>query len=419
LSGLSYPPIFGGRGRKGASPASVSTGGNREGRDGAYVLLFVVNFLTALGFSLLDPFLAIYAAGHGATGLSTALIFTGYSLSKALLSPLAGFWSQAASKRLVIAVGLVLYGMAALCLLFQPSIPILIGLRVVQGAAVAFIRPVSLAFVGDLVPVRREGALMGKFELSFYGAIAVGPALGGAVKDAAGFAGVFAVFFAVAAASLLAVALFWRNLSASDDPPAEDREPPARVWRSREFLAINGYIFTRIFGISVCAVFLPIFMTGSLRLSGAETGLVMASGAAVTVLLLVPMGRAADRIDRRLLIAAGGAACGLLTILLAFAPGFLSILAVAAAIGFFSVVTIPPTFALLVNLGRRYGTGVTMGIFNGVINAAFIVAPLAGGLIADQGGLWMVFPAAGIFGLAGTCFFLVLCKARDNEASAD
>jgi len=417
LNGLSLPPIF--DGRTGSSPASARNGGGGEGRDGAYALLFTVNFLTTLGFSLLDPFLAIYAGGLGATGLSTALIFTGYSLSKALLSPLAGFWSQAASKRLVIAVGLVLYGVAALCLLFQPALPLLIALRVVQGAAVAFIRPVSLAFVGDLVPVRREGALMGKFELSFYGAIAIGPALGGAVKDAAGFPGLFAVYFAVATASLIAVAFFWKRLSAPDDLPATRREPSWHVWKSRDLLAINGYIFTRIFGISVCAVFLPVFMTGSLRLSGAEVGLVMASGAAVTVMLLVPMGWAADRIDRRLLIAVGSAACALLTFLLPFAPGFLSVLAIAAAIGFFSVVTIPSTFALLVKLGRRYGTGVTMGIFNGAINAAFIVAPLAGGLIADHGGLWMVFPAAGIFGLAGTCIFLVLCRSRCGDGSAD
>jgi MFS family permease len=397
----------------------ISPSRNQDELKPAYAVLFAVNFLVALGFSLLDPFLAIYTTGIGATAISTALIFSGYNLSKALLSPLAGLWTQKTPKRWVITTGLILYSLVAFGLLFQPDLTPLLLLRVIQGAALAFIRPVSLAFVGDLVPVRREGALMGKFDISFYSAIAIGPALGGAVKDAAGFPGIFAIFFAVSILSLLLVILFWRRLDTCEEAPRKGLGSLRQVFRSRGLLALNAFIFARIFGISLCAIFLPVFLSVHLRLTGGEIGLVMASGSAITVLFLIPMGQVADRIDRKLLITFGSTACALLIFLLPFCGSFLQVLALSAVIGFFSVLTIPPTFALLIDLGRRYGTGLTMGIFNGAINLGFIVAPLAGGLVADLYGLQMLFFVAGAVGMAGTVCFLVIGKSSGKGDVAD
>ena len=145
----------------------------------------------------------------------------------------------------------------------------------------------------------------------------------------------------------------------------------------------------------------------------------MASGSAVTVIFLIPMGRVADRIDRRLLITVGGTACALLIFLLPFCGSFVQVLFLSAVIGFFSVLTIPPTFAMLIDLGRRYGTGLTMGIFNGAINLGFIVAPVAGGLVADLYGLQMLFFAAGAVGLAGTGCFLLIGKSGGKGNVAD
>ena len=103
-------------------PKPIPESASRNEPKTAYALLFAVNFLVALGFSMLDPFLAIYTTGIGATAISTALIFSGYNLSKALLSPLAGLWTQKTPKRWVIMSGLVLYVLVAFGLLFQPDL---------------------------------------------------------------------------------------------------------------------------------------------------------------------------------------------------------------------------------------------------------------------------------------------------------
>jgi MFS family permease len=353
----------------------------------------------------------VYATSSGASGLHLALIFSGYAAAKILFSPVTGWWSDRKGRRRLLVSGLFLQSAIAFGYLFLPGPSCLIALRFLQGVAAAFIRPVSLAVVGDIAPERREGAAMGTFDISFYAALAVGPVLGGIVKDASGFRGIFLSLFCLCLMALATAILFVKNHAEEKGAAAPARLDWSVLKRSRTLIALCGFIFARSFGIVYFVMFLPVFMNGTLRLTGLEIGAVMGANTVVTALLLRPMGFLSDRVRRDRLVAAGGGAAALLTLCLTFAETFPQLLGLSICIGIAGALSLPASSALLVEEGGRQGMGLTMGVFNGAMNLGAVLAPFAGGVAFGLFGMDWVYYGAGMVGLAGTGFYLLASPA--------
>jgi MFS family permease len=374
--------------------------------------LFIIIFSVSLGFSIVNPFLPIYMTHIGAGGISIAFIFSGYSFSKILFTPFLGRLSDCKGRINLIILGLLIYSFVSLCYLCMPNnVTLLIILRLTQGIGAALVRPIALALVGERAPQNREGTVMGAFDVSFYAALSMGPIVGGFIKDLFGFPGIFGLLFALCTFSLL-IAFF--GISGADEPIKASKKNTVdyrMIIESRTILSLFFFIFTRSFGISVFAVFLPIIMNSDLHFSSLQIGVIMASGSTLTALLLRPIGKMSDKLNRRALITIGGGAAALFTFLLPFAVGFWHLLVLSSCIGSFSALSLPSSSALLIAEGNRYGIGMTMGLFNSIMGIGFVAAPLVGGFLIGMGGQGIVFHAAGLIGFLGVCFFCLLNRA--------
>lgn len=372
----------------------------------AYRGLFAINFMISLGFGIVDPFFPVYAVSAGATGFHIALIFSGYAVAKMFMSPLIGWWSDRLGRRDLIIAGLCTCLAVSLCYLLISGPLALIALRIIQGIGAALVRPTSLAFIGDIAPARREAQTMGTFDISFFGAQAVGPVIGGVVKDVAGFPGVFLSLAVLCLLALLS-SLFFVMISPNNASDNVDRTRPqlSGLRTGRMLIGLSGFILTRSFSIALFAIFIPIFMYDSLKLSGLEMGIIMGAGTVVTALLLRPMGSVSDRLSRRWLLICGGSMTALLTLFLPLAQSFGHLLALSVGIGIFRAVSLPASSALLVQEGSHYGMGLAMGIFNGAMNLGTVLAPLAGGFALGFFGIHTIFYGAAFLGLIGIVFF--------------
>jgi len=372
----------------------------------AYRRLFFINFMISLGFGIVDPFFPVYAVTSGATGFHIALIFSAYAVAKMLTSPFIGWWSDHWERSKLIIAGICTCLTVSLCYLLMPGPLTLIALRIIQGIGAALVRPITLAFIGDLAPARREAQTMGTFDISYFSAQAVGPMIGGLVKDVFGFPGVFLGFTVLCLLSLF-VALSFVMTSSANTPDHVVWTRPQRSGLNvgRVLIGLSGYIFTRSFSIVLFAIFIPIFMYNNLKLTGLEMGIIMGAGTVVTVLLLRPMGSMSDKLNHRWLVIFGGSMTALLTFCLPLAQNFGHLLALSVAIGAFRVVSLPASAALLVREGNLYGMGFAMGIFNGAMNFGAVLAPLAGGLVLRFFGIKTIFYGASFLGLMGIIFF--------------
>ncbi len=366
-----------------------------------YKSLFIIVFAVSLGFSIVDPFFPVYLNSIGATGVYFAFIVSSFSLSKLLFTPVLGWLSDRKGRKGLLVAGLLVYAMVSVCYLLATSLASLILVRFVQGIGAALVRPIALAFVGETAPHEHEGVTMGTFDISFYGALAVGPVVGGIMQDRYGYPALFVALFLLSLFSLVVAVCFVPDIRNSTPKTGGFFRHWAYFRKSPVLIGLLSFIFTRAFGIVLVAVFLPLTMNLNLKLDSLHIGIVMASGTVVTAILLRPMGKLSDLRERRILVLGGSAAASLLAFCIPFAAGFWHLLALAVLIGAFNVLSMPASAALLVIEGNKHGMGLTMGIFNGFMNLGFIVGPVVGGLLMEMYGLPSVFATAGIVGIAG------------------
>lgn len=166
-------------------------------------------FAGALATRATDPVVADIAADFGTTAAQVALLGTAYTLPFALVQPILGPVADAIGKRRVVTVCVgLLCLMLALCAV-AASLGWLMAFRAFSGAAAGGMMPLTLAIMGDAVPLKdRQVALSRMLVFGISGQIA-GGAIAGPVAAVAGWRGML-VFCTVAAviglAALLAAA---------------------------------------------------------------------------------------------------------------------------------------------------------------------------------------------------------------------
>jgi EmrB/QacA subfamily drug resistance transporter len=151
---------------------------------------FVV-FLDTTIVNIAFPDISASFAGSGRDALSWVLDAY-FVVIAALLVPAGGLADRFGHRRIFL-LGVAGFTAASLLCALAPSLPFLIGLRVVQGAAAAMIVPASLAIVLDSFPVDRRSAGVGLWGAAAAAAAAIGPTLGGALVELADWRLVFLV----------------------------------------------------------------------------------------------------------------------------------------------------------------------------------------------------------------------------------
>ncbi len=118
---------------------------------------------------------------------------SGYLLAAGALMPGAGRLGDLLGRRMVLTVGLMVFGVASLVCALAPSLPVLVAARVAQGAGGAFTMPVGLALLANAYPPGARGrALALGWALGAGGvATACGPFAGGVLTGALSWRAVF------------------------------------------------------------------------------------------------------------------------------------------------------------------------------------------------------------------------------------
>ena len=158
--------------------ASAPLGGHRPGWALAVAALgFFVVTLDALVVSVALPEMG-RDLGGGMTGLQW--VVDGYTLMFAALLLSAGALSDRIGARRAYGVGLAVFVAASVACGLAPTIGVLIGSRLVQGAGAAIMMPTSLALIREAYHNARERArAIAIWSLGAAAASTAGPAIGG------------------------------------------------------------------------------------------------------------------------------------------------------------------------------------------------------------------------------------------------
>ncbi|MBM7788558.1 MFS transporter [Tenggerimyces flavus] len=170
--------------------------------------------VASLGFLLIILDTSAVNVGLNAMGAdlgggmsSLQWVVDGYTLLFGALLLSAGAWSDRIGARRALGIGLAAFTLASVACGLAPTMPALIGARVVQGAAAAALLPSSLALVRQAYDDASSRArAIGIWTASGAGGIALGPVLGGLLTTAWSWRAIFLVNVPVGIIGLLLLA---------------------------------------------------------------------------------------------------------------------------------------------------------------------------------------------------------------------
>jgi MFS family permease len=181
------------------TPARAS----RRGKRRMLAAVSLVAFATALFARAVDPIVPPIARDLVADPASVALLSTAFAIPYALIQPVLGPMADKFGKIRVIRVCLSILILTGFLAAASTSFALLLGARMISGMAAGGVFPVSLALIGDLVPVAERQIALGRYLVMVISGNFLGAALAGAMADVVGWRGVFA---AVASCGVMALA---------------------------------------------------------------------------------------------------------------------------------------------------------------------------------------------------------------------
>ena len=106
------------------------------------------------------------------------LLVSAYALPNASLAPVLGPLSDRLGRRVAMLGGMTFFAATVAGTAIAPTLPILAGLRVLNGLGAAVVMPAAFAYVGDLPTVTQRSRAMGNLAMGYPLAALLGLPLG-------------------------------------------------------------------------------------------------------------------------------------------------------------------------------------------------------------------------------------------------
>jgi len=386
-------------------------------------IMFTAQFMVAVGFSSIFPFLPFYVEELGTnTNLSlellSGLVYSSQAFTMMIAAPIWGMLADRMGRKLM--VERAMFGGAILLFLmaFAQSAEHVVILRAIQGMVTGTVAAANALVAGE-APRAKMGYAMGFLQVGFGSGLAIGPLIGGTVADAFGYSETF--YFTAILLFFSGILVFFgvkENFQPDERKTEKSESILTSQWKS--VLKAKGVLVTygmrflgslgRMLVIPIVPLFIEILIRNPERLN-TFTGLVMGIASGATTLSAVYFGKLGDRIGHRKILIL----CSLVTTILYFPQTFvqegwqLMILQVLVGIAVGGI--IPTVSALLAGYTEQGEEGLVYGLDNSINAAGRAIAPLLGAWVATLVGLRSTFIATMVvFGASVILAMLYLPK---------
>jgi predicted MFS family arabinose efflux permease len=200
----------------------------------AIFALSVAAFGSGMSLRLTDPQLPKLATEFGVSLASASYVITCFSVAYGFSQLFFGPVGDRFGKYLVIACGSALSALTALLCAIAPSFGMLLVARLLAGATAASLIPLSMAWIGDVIPYDERQPVLARFLLGQILGVSAGVFVGGLAAD---FLSWRLPFFGVSAGFvLISITLFRLNKGLPDYARIRNASEGAVITRMiREF----------------------------------------------------------------------------------------------------------------------------------------------------------------------------------------
>jgi predicted MFS family arabinose efflux permease len=283
-----------------------------------------------------DPIVPQIAADLAVDVQLAAMLGTAFALPWALMQPILGPIADLVGKTRVITICVAILGVTALIGALAPNFSVLLASRIVAGAAAGGVFPVSVALIGDLVPMQSRQVAIARLLIGSIGGMFVGATVAGVLADLISWRGVFVATMACTAVGFIGAVAGLRGTERLETGGLNLKTALAnyrQVFSNPRAKVCYTAVFVE--GVALFGLFpyvaLLLQSIGETRASIA--GLVVAGFALGGLLYALTVGRLVARFGQRRLMVVGGALAALALLTEAALPAWPLQLAAVTVMG--------------------------------------------------------------------------------------
>jgi MFS transporter, DHA1 family, multidrug resistance protein len=243
-------------------------------------LLLINLFIAFLGIGLVIPVLPTLMNELGITGTTIGYLTAAFAIAQLVVSPFAGKAADKFGRKIMIVIGLFIFGISEILFGIGKEIEMLFISRILGGISAAFIMPAVTAFIADITNLDTRPKALGYMSASISTGFIIGPGIGGILAE---FGTRIPFFFAGAlgtiAAILSIILLSEPNRKAEHNEQVSDGKfGYKRIFAPKYFLAFI-LIFIASFGLAAFESFFSLFVDHKFHFTPSDIAIVITGGA--------------------------------------------------------------------------------------------------------------------------------------------
>lgn len=383
-------------------------------QDRRVLVLVFCRGITALGFSVVFPFLSIYL--HNVMHISmTAIgtVFLASSLAGALSAVVGGELSDKFGRKRIMVFALIFraitFFVISLAVLKSAGFLAIAVLVVLSSFAGRLFEPAAGAMISDVTtPAKRQEAFA-LLRIGINLGWAIGPAIGGFLASFS-YAFLFLVAGIVIAVGLVILLVALKGYKTAAHGERIDFRDLASVGRDKMFVSYNMVSLLLFLVTAQLMMTLSVYAVDWVGISQIQLGYLYTVNGLMVVLLQFPCVNLVRGLRMTRVMALGSFLYAAGYFSAAFAGGFVALLLSVIVVTFGEMFTSPSSFALVANMAPRERYGRYMGVFELFGSVGHSLGPFVGGIIMDAsaGNRFVVWGFVGIVGLVATQGFFMI-----------
>ncbi|ALC91753.1 multidrug MFS transporter [Bacillus sp. FJAT-18017] len=243
-------------------------------------LLLLNLFIAFLGIGLIIPVMPTLMNELGITGTTIGYLTAAFAIAQLIVSPFAGKAVDRFGRKIIIVIGLFIFGLSEFLFGLGREIEVLFISRIMGGISAALIMPAVTAFIADITTPATRPKALGYMSAAISTGFIIGPGIGGFLAEI----GVRVPFFFAGALGTFAAVLSLIVLTEPARPESTTEQTGKRKGGFKLILEPNYFfafilIFIASFGLAAFESFFSLYVDHKFQFTPADIAIVITGGA--------------------------------------------------------------------------------------------------------------------------------------------
>ncbi|MFD3260467.1 multidrug efflux MFS transporter NorA [Paenibacillus lentus] len=203
-------------------------------------------FIAFLGIGLVIPVLPTIMNELNISGKVVGYMVAAFAITQLIISPFAGRWVDKYGRKVMIVLGLLVFGFSEFLFGFGKTVEVLFISRMLGGVSAAFIMPAVTAFIADITTNDTRPKALGYMSAAISTGFIIGPGFGGLLAEI----GTRLPFYSAGFLGVLAAILSFVLLKEPERAKEEESKPGQKTGFRRIFIPMYFIAFILIFVLS-------------------------------------------------------------------------------------------------------------------------------------------------------------------------